>query len=128
MKRIYYVPLIALFVLSGCNAGNDTGGNNLMNTGNELPGRTMSDQNPNLVITGSERNQGREIEKARQVIVDTREFTPDSIWINGRDLLVTVNTRNRLSAQEKENAKKRLHELLLKALPRYDVKVTINEG
>lgn len=128
MKNLLYLSFIALFALSGCNAGNDTGGNNFMNTSNELPGRTMSDQNPNLVNTGSERNQGREIEKARQVIINTKEFTPDSIWINGNDLLVSVNTRNRLSAQEKEDTKKRIHVLLMKALPRYDVKVTVHEG
>lgn len=135
MKKLYLLFLLALFVFTGCDGAlqdelvedNHDTGTNMIHNGDELPGRTMSDQNPNLVNTGSERNYANEIEQARQVINDTNEFTPDAIMINGRDMWVTANTDKKLSAKEKTDAQSRLHKLLTKALPRYDIEVKVNE-
>lgn len=102
-------------------------GTNMIQSGDELPGRTMSDQNPNLVNTGSDRNYAREIEKAKQVILDTKEFTPDAVMINGRDMWVTATTDKKLSSKEKTDAQASLHKLLIKALPTYDIEVKVNE-
>ncbi|MGG0718937.1 hypothetical protein ABE096_15285 [Robertmurraya massiliosenegalensis] len=125
--------LVFLFFLTACNGAlenelvedkNPTGTNV---TNRELPGRTMSDQNPNLINTGSERNQGTDIEHAKKVISDTGEFTPDSVWINGNDLWVTAHTDKDLSAKEKIDAQAKLHKLLMGALPSYDIEVQVNE-
>ncbi|GIN63077.1 hypothetical protein J27TS8_30700 [Robertmurraya siralis] len=125
--------LVFLFCLTACNGAlqnelvedkNPTE-TNVMNR--ELPGRTMSDQNPNLIHTGSERNQGTDIEYAKKVISDTGEFTPDSVWINGNDLWVTAHTDKNLSAKEKMEAQAKLHKILIAALPSYDIEVKVNE-
>lgn len=93
----------------------------------ELPGRTMSDQNPNLVNVGSEKNHRNDIEHARRTILATKEFTPDSIWINGDDLWVTAVTKGPLTGRERLDAQARLHKILVKALPTYHVEVKIEE-
>lgn len=133
MKKL--LLFLTLFIITGCDGNlqdeltenNDTKGTNVIHTGDELPGRTMSDQNPNLLNTGSERNNRRDTEHARKVISDTGEFTPDSIWINGDDLWVTAHTDEDLTSKEKMDAQARLHKILMKALPDYDIEVKVNE-
>lgn len=134
VKKILFLLVLTILVTAGCGGNmeneltdNDNTAGDLVNTGDELPGRTMSDQNPNLISTGSERNHGREIEHARQVVEDTGEFTPDSIWINGRDMWVTATKKGQLTSKEKTEAQAKLHKLLTKALPIYDIEVRVNE-
>jgi len=125
--------LVFLFVLTACDGAlqdelvedKNPAGTNVTN--HELPGRTMSDQNPNLINTGSERNQNTDTEHAKKVISDTGEFKPDSVWINGNDMWVTAHTDKDLTAKEKLAAQARLHKLLIGALPSYDIEVKVNE-
>jgi hypothetical protein len=129
MKKWSILMLLFIFAITGCGVQNDeTAGTGMLNGQDELPGRTMSDQNPNLVNTGSERNHAREIEHVQKAIADTNEFTPDSIWINGNTLWVTATTEKRLSGKEKVDAQARLHKIVMKAAPRYNnIEVRVNE-
>jgi hypothetical protein len=95
----------------------------------------ITNQNPNfldLKRTGSggeagAGNQGNDIQKAKQVITDTNEFVPDSVWINGDRMWVSVYKKGMLSDRERIAAEARLHKKLIQALPRYHVEVRVKE-
>ncbi|WP_066248689.1 hypothetical protein [Neobacillus drentensis] len=95
----------------------------------------ITNQNPNFLDlkrtgSGSEAgatNQGNDIQKAKQVIADSDEFTADSIWINGDRMWVSVYKKGMQSEQGKINAEARLHRKLIQALPRYKVEVRVKE-
>src|SRR3954467_1036647 len=85
----------------------------------------ITNQNPNFLDlkgtgSGSEagaNNQGNDIQKAKQVIADSDEFTADSIWINGDRMWVSVYKKGMQSEQGRINAEARLHKKLIQALP-----------
>ncbi len=95
----------------------------------------ITNQNPNFLDldkteSGGEAgagNQGNDTEKAKDVIAGTKEFTTDSVWINGNRMWVTVYKKGMLSDDEKNAAEARLHRQLVKALPRYNIEVRVNE-
>lgn len=95
----------------------------------------ITNQNPNFLDlnrtgSGSESgagNMGQDTDKAKQVIRDTHEFTPDSVWINGDRMTVTVRKNGRLTSRQKRDAEARLHTKLIQALPRYNIQVRVNE-
>ncbi|TWD99491.1 hypothetical protein FB550_107126 [Neobacillus bataviensis] len=95
----------------------------------------ITNQNPNfldLKRTGSggeagATNHGNDINKAKQVIADTNEFRTDSIWINGDRMWVTVYKKGMLSDKARNDAEARLHRKLVKALPRYNIEVRVQE-
>lgn len=90
--------------------------------------RTMSDQNPNFVNFSGNRNDiGKDVEMARQVVKQTKEFEPGPIWVNGEDMWVTVYKKGMLSERDQMDAQSRIHKMLLKALPRYDIEVRVRE-
>jgi len=95
----------------------------------------ITQQNPNFLDlrgtgSGSEAgagNQGNDIDKAKQVIADTKEFEADNIWINGDRMWVSVYKKGMLNNKEKVDAEARLHKKLVTALPRYNIEVKVQE-
>jgi hypothetical protein len=95
----------------------------------------ITNQNPNFLDlegTGSggeagANNQGNDINQAKQVIADTDEFVTDSVWINGDRMWVSVYKKGMLKDQDKIDAEARLHKKLVKALPRYNIEVRVQE-
>jgi len=95
----------------------------------------ITNQNPNfldLKRTGSggeagATNHGNDINIAKQVIAHTNEFRTDSVWINGDRMWVTVYKKGMLSDQARNKAEARLHRKLVKALPRYNIEVRVQE-
>lgn len=101
---------------------------------NHLVENDITNQNPNFLDlnrtgngteTGS--NIGIDVDKARQVVGQTKEFRPGSVWINGNRMWVTVYKKGMTSAQERVDAEARLHRKLMAALPRYEIDVTVRE-
>jgi len=123
------------------NRGNDQNiADNITNRGrgkNEqhLVEDDITNQNPNfldLKHTGSggeagAGNQGNDINKAKQVIADTKEFVTDSVWINGDRMWVSVYKKGMLSDRGRVDAEARLHRKLVQALPRYNIEVRVKE-
>lgn len=95
----------------------------------------ITNQNPNFLDlnrTGSggeagAGNHGNDIHKAKQVIAGTNEFVADSVWINGDRMWVTVHKKGMLSDRTKKDAEARLHKKLVRALPRYNIEVRVQE-
>lgn len=144
MKKLTVLLLFILTIVTGCNTNlqgsydkdEDRDGTKLMTNTNrgdddgvtDMPGRTMSDQNPNLLNTdGGKIDNGNDISKAKQVINQTKEFRADSVWINGNHMWVTVYKKGMMSEKEKINAESKVHQKLTKALPRYDIEVRVLE-
>ncbi len=95
---------------------------------NETRGRTMSDQNPNLInIDGGRNNQGNDIQKARTVVRETNDYTPGAVWVNGDMMWVTVYKKGRLSHSQKIDGEAKIHEALTRALPQYRIEVRLRE-
>ncbi len=95
----------------------------------------ITNQNPNFLDlegTGSggeagSNNQGNDINKAKQVIADTDEFVTDSVSINGDRMWVSVYKKGMLKNQDKIKAEAKLHKKLVRALPRYNIEVRVQE-
>jgi hypothetical protein len=96
----------------------------------------ITNQNPNFLDlkhtgSGSEagggQNTGNDINKAKQVIADTDEFTTDSVWINGDRMRVSVYKKGMQTERGKSKAEARLHRKLVQALPRYNIEVLVKE-
>ncbi|MFZ7946520.1 hypothetical protein [Neobacillus sp. 19] len=95
----------------------------------------ITNQNPNFLDlkhsgSGGEAgagNHGNDINKAKQVIDASNEFTADSVWINGDRMWVSVYKKGMMSDRGKVAAEARLHKKLVKALPRYNIEVRVKE-
>lgn len=90
----------------------------------------ITNQNPNFLNlnkSGDGANQETDINKARQVINDSKEFRPGSVRINGDDMWVTVYKNGILNDNEKIDAEARIHRDLIRALPRYHIEVKVQE-
>lgn len=134
-----------LAITSGCTANSnvnnasssheDKNGTQLMSnrrsatnidTTNETRGRTMSDQNPNLLNTDGGRNSIRsDVDKARDVINQTTEYQSDSVWVNGDTMWVTVYKKGMMTNEQRIDAEAIVHALLIKALPQYNIEVRV---
>lgn len=136
VKKLYFMVILSLFMVAGCNqneAGMENqegGGPNTTLLGNQRTGedrgRTMSDQNPNLVnFNGTVNNQEAEIEKARETIEMTNEYVSESIWVNGNDMFVTVSKKGDLTQEERKDNEEHLRQMLIQAVPRYHIDVEI---
>lgn len=143
MKKLSLLFILLLTITTGCNSDvaggydrdEDRDGTKLMsnrwnndNGTTDMPGQTMSDQNPNLLNTdGGKINNGDDISKARQVVNQTNEFRAGSVWINGNHMWVTVYKKGMMADKEKINAESNVHQKLTQALPRYDIEVRVLE-
>jgi hypothetical protein len=84
-------------------------------------------QNPNFIsITDGSENHRADIRKAVQVIETYTDYRPGSIWMNGSDMYVTVHVPSSLTAEQREKERKRIHKLLTKAIPTYDIHVRLH--
>lgn len=141
-----FLPIILILVLCGCQGNrntaydlrNDNSTPNYMSnrSQNHLVEEDITDQNPNFLDlrgtgsgseTGGGQNMGLDTDKAKQVIGQTKEFTTDSVWINGDRMWVTVFKKGMLTDTEKIDAEARLHRKLVQALPRYNIEVRVQE-
>ncbi|MEW8985699.1 MAG: hypothetical protein AB2401_01565 [Bacillus sp. (in: firmicutes)] len=92
------------------------------------PGRTMSDQNPNLINNDGMRNsRAKEIEKANEVIKQSGNLRPGQVWFDGNGLWANVYTNGQLTEAEVRDARAKLHSRLSEALPRYQIEVRVME-
>lgn len=137
--------LLAGLFLAGCNQqsqlsegyfdkNHDKNGRAFVNTGDAgvhdeyTMDSPMSEQNPNFInFDGNRVNNQSFVDKARQVISETQEFEPGSVWMNGHHMWVTAYKKGQLTNQEKVEAEARLHKILTKAIPRYDIEVRVQE-
>jgi hypothetical protein len=86
------------------------------------------DQNPNLLdISQPRSNQGTDVNHMRQTILDLTSYDPGAIWINGDKMSVTVYTNKSLSNKNLKKEEKKLHRVLVGAMPRYRIDVKIKE-
>lgn len=143
MKKFSLLLVLITMVATGCNnnanvqggydldedrAGRDFVTNRPDNRVDGSRGRTMSDQNPNLLNTGGGRGNNRaDIDMAREVVQQTDKFTPSTVWINGNYMWVTVYKKGTMTDREKIDAESEVHKNLTKALPRYDIEVRVLE-
>ncbi|NMD70046.1 hypothetical protein HHO41_07065 [Bacillus sp. DNRA2] len=144
MKKFILLSFLASTILAGCAMNNDrrvqTAGDqnekvNIIDTRpnadegpRAVPGRTMSDQNPNLLNTnGGGNSRGKDIEHARTVINQSGNLRPGRIWIDGNGLWANVYTNGRLTETEERDARTKLHTQLTQALPRYQIEVRVME-
>jgi len=144
MKKIFVFLLLIIGVLVGCNQNENAEGdydkNHDKNGRAFVKNRTfgfddeytmdrqMSEQNPNFPDFDRNRvNYESYVDKARTVVENTDEFEPGQVWINGSRIWVTAYKKGQLSNKEKIDAEARLHKLLTKAIPAYDVEVTVRE-
>lgn len=153
-KFMLFLSLCMMFMVSGCNGNqggnhgndlaydlkNDRSAPNYMSNRGENKQRMVEDditnQNPNFLNlsrtgsgseTGGGKDTGEDINKAKQVIADTNEFTVDSVWVNGDRMWVSVYKKGMQSEQGKVKAEARLHRKLIQALPRYKMEVRVKE-
>lgn len=150
MKK-FIGPLLLMMILGvgGCQTNknasekaydlrNDRSAPNYMSykRGNRVEGNDMTNQNPNFLDLHGTRNgnesagagnTGVDVAKAKKVIADTKEFRTDSVWVNGDRMWVTVYKKGMLSDQAKIDAEARLRRTLVKALPRYNIEVRVQE-
>lgn len=88
---------------------------------------TMYEQNPNFLnLDGNAVDQSDDIDQAKKT-VRLAGFRTDSVWINGDKLWVTAYHNDRMNQQDKIEAEAQLHKKLVKALPRYDIEVKVQE-
>lgn len=94
----------------------------------EAPGRTMSDQNPNLINNDGMRiSRAKEIEQANEVIKQSGNLRPGQVWFDGNGLWANVYTNGKLTEAEEQEARTKLHSRLSQALPRYQIEVRVME-
>jgi hypothetical protein len=152
LKKLVLFSFLTLLIASGCEGTNDT--NNTANyqigkdskppkyMSNRSVGRDqphlveqdITNQNPNFLDlnrTGSgtevgTSNTGLDVDKARQVIGQTKEFTPGSVWISATNRMrVTVYKKGNMTEQQRAEAENRLRKKLTAALPRYKIEVRV---
>jgi hypothetical protein len=151
-KWISLISILCLVIVSGCQSQNDRPANDIRSNTSKQNNMSIRDtnrgknkqhlvedditnQNPNFLDlnrTGSggeagATNHGNDINKAKQVIATTNEFTTDSIWINGDRMWVAVYKKGMLTTKKKDDAEARLHRKLVMALPRYNIEVNVQE-
>jgi hypothetical protein len=99
-------------------------------------GNDSTNQNPNFLNLNGTRNGisssgagnfANDVDKAKQVIANTKEFRTDSVLINGDRMWVTVYKKGTLTDSQKVDAEARLHRKLIQALPRYNIDVRVQE-
>ncbi|MDQ0214161.1 hypothetical protein J2S13_000557 [Oikeobacillus pervagus] len=88
--------------------------------------RTNTNQNPNFIdLSTDQPTRGTDINKAREVVELFTNYEAGPVWINGRQMYVTVYTDQ--DAKQSKDAEASLKKKLTKALPRYQMNVNIRE-
>ncbi|RFU70841.1 hypothetical protein D0469_04610 [Peribacillus saganii] len=150
MKRIlFFITLAAVLTLGACNTKNEsintkfhdqdgvrTISNENARNGNDADlqdpaGELPSEENPNMLNLSGDNNPTLEdsATKAKDVINRQTGYEAGAVWINGRDMTVTVHKKGTFEGhQERNREQARLQWMLIKALPRYNVKVNLEEN
>ncbi|MDP4084238.1 MAG: hypothetical protein Q8934_06435 [Bacillota bacterium] len=141
MKKWVFFSILGAIILTGCNQGANDAAYDLRKDksapqfmSNRVTGNDINNQNPNFLPLkgtkgGAVSSQGHrvDVEKAKQVIKSTKEFTPGSIWMNGDRMWVTVYKKGMFTQREKIAAEARVHRQLIEALPRYNIEVNVRQ-
>lgn len=149
MKKLVLFSFLSLLLISGCAGTNDMNdvSNNVKapkHMSNRSAGQgqphlvedDITNQNPNFLDlnrtgSGTEQgtsNTGTDVDKARQVIGQTKEYRPGSVWITARNhMRVTAYKKGHLTKRARLNAEKDLEKKLTAALPRYKINVAVRE-
>ncbi|PLS18354.1 hypothetical protein CVD28_06700 [Bacillus sp. M6-12] len=150
MKRmLFFILLAALFTLGACNTKNEsintkihdkdgvrTISNDNARNGNDADlqdpaGELPLEENPNMLNMSGDNNPTLEdsATKAKDVINRQTGYEAGAVWINGGDMTVTVHKKGAFEGnQERKREQDRLHRLLIKALPRYNIEVNLEEN
>ena len=153
MKKFIFPTLcLAMLLLGGCQSNKNANqasydlrkdrnvqnmSNRMDNGDRRLIGYDVTDQNPNFLnlqgtrngsASGGSGNMGVDTDKAKQVIASTKEFTTDSIWVNGDRMWVKVYKKGPLTHNQRIADEARLHKKLTHALPRYNIEVRVQES
>jgi hypothetical protein len=84
-------------------------------------------QNPNFIsITDGSENHRADVRKAAQVIETYTDYKPGSVWMNGNNMYVTVHVPSTMSEEKRQKEQRRIHKLLTKAIPTYDIHVRLD--
>lgn len=136
MKKVWSFVIIAL--LAGCNGlSNNAGDKNNVNevaTSNlnkvtserghysNLPADQLLNT-PNSVSNVAP-STGADIEQARKTVEAETDYEATSVWVNGLSMVVPIDDHGKIKTEsEWKKEKKRIHRLLIKALPRYHIDV-----
>jgi hypothetical protein len=84
-------------------------------------------QNPNFIsIADGSGNDRANVRKAVQVIETNTNYELGSVWMNGDKMYVTVHVPSSMSEEKRQTEQKRIHQLLTKAIPAYDIYVRLD--
>jgi hypothetical protein len=68
-----------------------------------------------------------DVDRARRIVTQTKEFQPNTVWINGDRMWVTAFKKGILAEKERTAAEARLHRILVQAFPKYHIEVSVKE-
>jgi hypothetical protein len=142
LKSWIFYLILSLFLLNGCSSKNDTSYDlrkdrsapqymsNPYSSREQIPNNLVN-RNPSSLDTKSgvivNSNARLDTAKARKIIGRTKEFKPDTVYINGNRMWVAVYKRGILMEREKIADEARLHRMLVKAFPHYNIEVRVQE-
>jgi hypothetical protein len=118
---------IAMLLLGGCGmqSSKGNGESHYSDVKNATSSKTQQDRHVEFMKNNP--TIGTDINQAKKVVRSIPGYTPDSVWINGNQMWVTVRTNKVLSNHTKLKEAARIHEILVQAIPRYDMNVKIHE-
>ena len=144
MKKVLILMVLSLCI-TGCQLqaregyepqAEDKNGTRLMKTGfgdydevgvdedehfTENPGPNFLD------LTESRPDQGNDQHKLEEAIRNDEELSLGRVMINGDQIHVNVYTTEKLTAAERKEKQKEIHEKMITALPRYRIDVNLKE-
>ncbi|MFC0272452.1 hypothetical protein ACFFIX_13505 [Metabacillus herbersteinensis] len=144
MKKFFFI-VVLMMLLPAC-AGNqnvahpydreDSNGTKLMTNreGNGIYNRELDDdrtntnQNPNFIdLSESRPNYGTDENKLSEALIGEEGLTMGPVVRNGQDIRVTVYTSDDLSKKELRDREEELHNKMVRALPRYHIKINLEK-
>ncbi|MCA1032120.1 hypothetical protein LCL95_13875 [Bacillus timonensis] len=144
-SRLYFITAILLLLLSACSWNpndeyhaqeEDKNGTKLMTNKDDKDfyKHNLDDQdyttnqNPNFIdLTEDRLDIGDDQAKIVDVIETYTNYEPGAVIVNGQEVWVTVHTDKDFSKEEEKAARKALHKRLIKAMPRYEIHVKIEQ-
>lgn len=90
--------------------------------------RTNTNQNPNFIDLSETRpNFGTDEDKLSEALIGEKDLTIGPVLRNGNDIRVTVYTNNVLTKKEVRKKEEEIHDKMVRALPRYHIKVNLKK-
>ena len=73
-------------------------------------------------------SMGQEVDKIRAVIKAETDYDTGMVWHNGNTIHVTVLAKGKIKTeQEREKEKRRIEDLILRAVPQYNIDVKVKK-